>query len=160
MKETIIEFWIPEAFACCQKEGHNNLHWAIEWLNLEFCCQKEGRDNLHWVEAKDGEVPPAALKVCLLLLLFAFFVIVHLCLCRCFRVSSALTIKSWICWVFLFHQFSDWIRVKWRPSLCGSRQGGEGFVWRQQLHVCRQDESQIWPGLPALWWKGTTYLMP
>ena len=42
----MIEFLIPEAFACCQKEG---------------------RDNLHWVEAKDGDVPPAALKVFLLL---------------------------------------------------------------------------------------------
>ena len=52
MKETIIEFGISEAFACCQKEG---------------------RDNLHWVEAKDGEVPPAALEVFLLLLLFALF---------------------------------------------------------------------------------------
>ena len=57
MKETIIEFGISEAFACCQKEG---------------------RDNLHWVEAKDGEVPPAALKVCLLLQLFALFEI-----CNC-----------------------------------------------------------------------------
>ena len=40
------------------------------------CCQKEGNDNLHWVEARDGEVPPAALKVRLFFCIICHFAFV------------------------------------------------------------------------------------
>jgi len=47
---------------------------------------QEGRDNLHWVEAKGGDVPPAALKVLCLpyfFAFFAFFLFVNFCLFWC-----------------------------------------------------------------------------
>ena len=131
------------------------------WLTSIGLLLEEGNDNLHWVEAKDGEVPPAALKVHLLAFFYitCHFVFVHFAfLCApCWDLKVPLLALSPFRAALLSFPLiptSDWIRVERWPSFCGKRQGREGWLWQRLLHVCGQDESQIWPRLPALWWKG------
>ena len=58
--------------------------------------QDSNVDNLHWVAASNGEVPPAALKVDILIQKMAFLTL---------------------------DKNSDRLRVQWRSSICGSWKG-------------------------------------
>ena len=77
------------------------------------------------MEAKGGDVPPAALKV--LFALFGIFLFFLIFAGFCCTAGSSTYTAAFVEFPPLI-RILDRIRVEWGSSICGTRQGGEGAI--------------------------------